>query len=273
LANGQGKLGKIDPEHRVVKLVEAETHPDMLIIRRLVDEKTGEQKNIIPVEEAQRIATFLHKTATHGGWRVVMIDEAHRLNRNGQNAILKIIEEPPPKTLILITVTTLGALLPTIRSRCRLLPLAPLDVVHMRTILQRTAHQASQEDINTLIGLSGGSIGFALKILHSEALPLYREMLSILDAMPNMDMARVHKLADQIARKSDAESFDVLTSLLIERFRTLTQSEALHEPRGDVGLALQLWDKTRATFDVADHGNLDRKLAFINAMSDIRAAI
>jgi len=273
LANGQGKLGKMDPEHRVAKLVDAETHPDMLIIRRPTDEKTGEQRNIIPVEEAQRIATFLHKTATHGGWRIVLIDEAHTLNRNGQNAILKIIEEPPPKTLILITVTTPGVLLPTIRSRCRLLPLAPLDVIHMRAVLQRTAHQASPDDINTLIALSGGSIGFALKILNSEALPLYREMLAILDAMPQMDVARVHKLADQIARKADAESFDVLTSLLIERFRTLAQSEAVRHPQGDVGLALQLWDKTRATFSAADHGNLDRKLAFINAMSDIRAAI
>ena len=81
LANGQGELGKIDPEHRVAKLVEAETHPDLLVIRRPVDEKTGEQKNIIPVDEALKVATFLHKTATHGGWRIVIIDEAHTMNR------------------------------------------------------------------------------------------------------------------------------------------------------------------------------------------------
>ena len=270
LANGQGRLGHIDPEHRVAKLVEAETHPDLLIIRRPTDEKTGEQRNIIPVDDVLKVATFLHKTATHGGWRVVIIDEAHTLNRNGQNAILKIVEEPPPRTLILITVTTPGALLPTIRSRARTMYLAPLDAPHMRTILHRAAPQVSPEDITALIDLSGGSIGFALKILSSEALPLYREMLAILDAMPQLDIARLHKLADQIARKADSESFEVLTGLLVERLRMATHVEAQHG--GQVGLTLQIWDKTRATLDAAEHGNLDRKLAFINAISDIRAA-
>jgi DNA polymerase-3 subunit delta' len=273
LANGQGELGKIDPQHRIAKLVEAETHPDMLVIRRPLDEKTGEQRNIIPVDDALRIATFLHKTATHGGWRIVIIDEAHTLNRNGQNAILKIIEEPPPHTLILITVTTVGALLPTIRSRCRVLQLAPLDNAHMQAILHHTAPHVSAPDITALIALSGGSIGFALKILQSDALPLYRELLGILDAMPQMDVARVHKLADQIAKKSDAESFDVLTCLLIEHLRVLTQNQAYHYPEGNVGLSLQLWEKTLTTLAVADRGNLDRKLAFINAMTDIRAAM
>jgi len=272
MANGQGELGRTDPNQREAKLVEAETHPDLLIIRRPIDEKTGEQKSIIPVDDALKVATFLHKTATHGGWRVVLIDEAHTLNRNGQNAILKIVEEPPPRTLILLTVTTPGALLPTIRSRARLLELAPLDASYMRAILQRDAPQLAAEDITALTDLSGGSIGFALKILQTEALPLYREMLSILDAMPQMDVPRLHKLADQIARKSDADSFDVLTTLLIDRLRMAAHSEAL-KPDGQVPLALKIWDKTRTTLATAEHANLDRKLAFINAMSDIRAAI
>ena len=273
LAKGIGEIGKIDPQHHAAKLVEAETHPDLLIIRRPIDEKTGEQRNIIPVEDALKVATFLRKTATHGGWRVVIIDEAHTLNRNGQNAILKIIEEPPPRTLILITVTTPGALLPTIRSRTRTLYLAPLDEPHMRAILHHTTPNMPPEDITALIDLSGGSIGFALKILRSETLPLYREMLALLDAMPALDIARLHKLADQIAKKADAESFDVLTTLLIERLRGAAHHEAKQHPQGRVDLALQIWDKTRATLSASDHANLDRKLAFINAMNDIRAAL
>ncbi|MDR3449103.1 MAG: DNA polymerase III subunit delta' [Alphaproteobacteria bacterium] len=271
LAGGQGDLGKLDPQHRVARLVEAETHPDMLIVRRPTDEKTGEMKNIIPVDDARKVALFLHKTATQDGWRVVIIDEAQALNRQAQNAILKIVEEPPPKTLILITVTTPAILLPTIRSRCRVLQLAPLEVPHMRTILHRAAVSLPQADIDTLIELSGGSIGFALKILDSECLPLYREMLQILDAMPQMDVARVHKLADQIARKADAESFEVLTALLIDRLRQATHEQVAS--KGRVDTALHLWDKTRATLAAADYANLDKKLAFINAMSDIRAVV
>jgi DNA polymerase-3 subunit delta' len=111
-----------------------------------------------------------------------------------------------------------------------------------------------------------------MKILNAEALPLYREMMEILDAMPQLDTARLHKLADQIARKADSESFDVLTALLIERLRLAAHNEA-QKSENHVDLAMQLWDKTRATFSAAAFANLDRKLAFINAISDIRAAM
>ncbi len=259
--------------HSAQRLVMAETHPDLLILRRPMDERTGEQKATLPVEEVLRIAAFLHKTATHGGWRVVILDEAHALNRFGQNAILKIVEEPPPRTLILLTATTAGALLPTIRSRCRLLPLAPLEAAPMRAILKQAAAHLSDAEAAELIALSGGSIGFALKLLHSGALPFYHEMLAILKGLPQLDVARLHKLADQIARKGESERFDVLTALLIERLRTVVQAEATQTPMGHVDLALRLWDKVRATIHLADTANLDRKLAFVTAMNEIRAGI
>jgi len=269
LSDGMGELGKPDSASRAARLVEAETHPDFLIIRRPTDEKTGMLKNVIPVEDMLKVAEFFHKTSADGGWRIVIIDEAHALNRFGQNAILKIVEEPPPKALILLTVTTPGVLLPTIRSRARVLQLSPLKPEDMRILLRATAPQASPEDIDSVIDLSGGSVGFALKILHADALPLYREMLGILDAMPQMDIARLHKLADQVARKTDAESFEVLSKLLVERLRKATHDEA--KQKGRVDIALKLWEKTRATFAMAEGANLDRKLAFINAMNEIRA--
>ncbi|MDD3371808.1 MAG: DNA polymerase III subunit delta' [Alphaproteobacteria bacterium] len=273
LANGEGVLGKPDAKHPAAKLVEAESHPDLLIVRRPQDERTGAMKNIIPVDDILKIAPFLHKTATHGGWRVVIVDEAHALNRNGQNAILKIVEEPPPRTLILLTVTTPGALLPTIRSRARILELSPLSAEDMQTLLRDTAPQASAEDMATVIDLSGGSLGFALKMLRAGVLPLYKDMLGILDALPGLDMARLHKLADQIARKADSDAFDALKALLIERLRKAAETEAKNQSPANVGLALKIWDKTRATFAAAETANLDRKLAFINAVSDIRAAM
>ena len=271
LGNGEGELGNPNSELRISKLVEAETHPDLLIIRRAVDEKSGALRSVIPVEEILKVTEFFHKTATHGGWRVVIIDEAHTLNRFGQNAILKIVEEPPPRALILLTVTTPGVLLPTIRSRARVLQLSPLRTEDMRELLRTTAPQALPQDVGAVIELSGGSVGFALKILRTESLPLYREMLGILDTMPQMDIARLHKFADQIARKADSDSFVVLRSLLIERLRAAAHNEARN--RGHVDVALQIFDKTRATFAAAEAANLDRKLAFINVMSDICAAM
>jgi len=271
LSAGENKLGKIDMNHRVAKLVSAEAHPDMLVIRRATDDKTGELRNVIVVDDALKIASFLHKTSTHGGWRVVIVDEAHALNRHGQNAILKILEEPPARVLILITVTTPGALLPTIRSRCRVLQLSPLDAAHMKAILLRAAPDIAVEEQDQLIALSRGSIGFALKIIRTETLPLFQELQELLTAK-QLDTSRLHKLADQISRKADAENFDVLRTLLTEHLRHNARDSALSDSSCcERTVRIELWERIIATFAMAESANLDRKLALINIVNDIRA--
>ena len=273
LSNGENAIGKYNPHNRVTKLIQAEAHPDLLVVRRATDEKTGELRNVIVVDDALKVASFLRKTSTHGGWRVVIIDEAHALNRHGENAILKILEEPPAHVLILITATTPGALLPTIRSRCRVLQLSPLDKAHMKIILSRAAPDISGADMDRLIALSGGSAGFALKIARTETLPLYDELQAILNAFPTLDVPRLHKLADQISRKADSESFEVLRTLLLDRVREATVMSAKNSAdRGLVERCLQVLDKLSVTFNTADDANLDRKLAFIRAIGDIREA-
>jgi DNA polymerase-3 subunit delta' len=279
LSNGENPLGNINLKYPVAKLILAAAHPDMLVVRRQANDK-GDLRDSIVVEDALKIAAFLHKTATHNGWRVVLIDEAHALNRHGQNAILKILEEPPARALIVMTATSPGALLPTIRSRCRPLPLEPLSEASMKTILARFAPELAGDELTRLIALSGGSAGFALKVIRTETLPLYGELRELLGAMPQLDIARLHKLADRLGRKADADSFDVLTTLLTDLLRVAVHAQATGEQGTDTPLppmpldrALQLWDKTRATFALAETANLDRKLAFANAVTEIRRAV
>ena len=267
---GGGYRHAENPDYlRTAKMVDAESHPDMLIIRRPMDEKTGKQKITLPVDEARKAAEFLHKTATHGVWRVVIIDEAHTMNANAQNAILKIVEEPPAHTLILITVTVPGALLPTIRSRCRLLKLSPLSPDDMRHILEITAPNAPPEDLAAIITLARGSVGFAEQMLQVNILPLYREMTAILAAMPAMNVPAVHKLADQIARKGDSDAFTLLSALLVDHLRDVTVTQAIGN--GAARQALRLWQQVGDIVSAVDDANLDRKLAFINAMTAIKS--
>jgi DNA polymerase III subunit delta' len=273
LSGGTCSITNPDPRNPAAKLIVADAHPDLLIVRR-TENDSGELRKGIVVEDVLKIAEFMHMTSAHGGWRIVIVDEAHTLNRNSQNAILKVLEEPADRTLILMTATTAGAMLPTIRSRCRVLPLAPLDDKHMRAILARAAPDISPDDIKNLIALSGGSAGFALKIIHAEVLPLYAELQSVLGDMPALDVARLHKLADQIARKADAESYEVLTTLLIDRLHNDVRGLAVVDSKSPMlDRKLQVWDKVRATFASTEGANLDRRLAFINAISDIRAAM
>jgi len=279
LSNGANPLGNINEKNPTAKLILAGAHPDMLVVRRAANDK-GDLRDVIVVDDALKLASFLHKTATHGGWRVAIIDEAHALNRHGQNAILKILEEPPEQALILMTATSPGALLPTIRSRCRLLNLEPLDDAATRAILGRFAPEVAGDDLQRLIKLAGGSAGFALKVIRTGALPLYEELLDVLGAMPKLDIARLHKLADKIGRKADAESFDVVTTLLTDVLRHGARTQAIGQggdaaplPPMPLDRALRLWDKTRATFAMADGANLDKKLAFVNAVTEIRKAV
>jgi DNA polymerase-3 subunit delta' len=279
LSNGENTPGNISAKHQSAKLILSGAHPDMLVVRRGMNDK-GDLRDSIVVEDALKVAEFLHKTATYNGWRVVVIDEVHALNRHGQNAILKILEEPPPQALILMTATSPGALLPTIRSRCRQLQLEPLSEATMETILARFAPEIIGEELAHLIALAGGSAGFALKVIRTETLPLYEELRGLLGELPQLDIARLHKLADRIGRKADAESFDVITALLTETLRHAVHARATGEQGTDTPLppmqldrALQVWDKTRATFAMADAANLDRKLAFVNAVTEIRQAV
>ena len=94
-------------------------HPDLRTIERPMDERKGTRKNSVDVETARTIAPFLRMSASEGGWRIVIVDEADTMNYFAQNAILKILEEPPPKALLILICNRLGAMIPTIRSRCR----------------------------------------------------------------------------------------------------------------------------------------------------------
>src|SRR5262249_59156701 len=94
-------------------------HPDLLTIERGYDEKRDRQRSEIAVDDVREVGRFLHLKAAAGGWRVVVVDSADEMNRNGANALLKILEEPPAQALLLIVSHAPGRLLPTTRPRCR----------------------------------------------------------------------------------------------------------------------------------------------------------
>lgn len=95
---------------------------------RLSDEelKSLKKSAIIKVDDVRTINEFLAKKSSNDGWRVVIVDSIDDLNNAGANAILKILEEPPAKTVIMLISHNPNRLLPTIRSRCAKMNLKPL---------------------------------------------------------------------------------------------------------------------------------------------------
>src|SRR4029077_2872691 len=120
-----GETLDVADDTRAARQVRALSHPGLLLLRRPYDEKAKRFASAIPVDEVRRLRSFLSHRATDDGWRVVIVDDAKELNVNAANALLKSLEEPPQRTIFLLIAPAPGKLLPTIRSRCRMLPLNP----------------------------------------------------------------------------------------------------------------------------------------------------
>src|SRR6185312_13908517 len=173
-------------------LVDARSHPDLFHLRRSLNPDTGRIRTEISVDDVRGLGEFMHMTPAMGAWRVAIVDAADEMNRNAANAVLKILEEPPPNAVLLIVAHAPGRLLPTIRSRCRRLALQPLSQETVVRLLGDYAPNVSVEERAALADLADGSIGRALELASAGSLGLYREMVEVLATLPDIDMARLH---------------------------------------------------------------------------------
>ena len=151
--------------------VAAGGHADLLTVEPTIDPKSKKLRDVIVVPDARAAADFLHLTPAEGGWRVVVIDSADELNPHAANAILKFVEEPPARALVLIVSHTPSRLLPTIRSRCRKLTLNPLPTRQIADILATRVPGMEEGERASLARLADGSVGRALAMAEAGRRP------------------------------------------------------------------------------------------------------
>jgi DNA polymerase-3 subunit delta' len=197
-------------DNKVFARVAAGSHADLLTIKREWNPKTKKINNMIQVDDARQISGFLHLTAAEGGWRVVVIDVADEMNANAANAVLKLLEEPPPRAVVLLVSHAPGRLLPTIRSRCRRLDLGPLDDATMDEILARWLPNIDETARSKLVTLSDGAPGRALQLAGGQAVALSALVDDVLAG--NHAPAQAHAVADKLGR--DEEAFSTFMDLL-----------------------------------------------------------
>lgn len=189
-------------------LVDARSHPDLFHLRRTMHPDNGRIRNEIVVDDVRGLGEFMHMTPAMGDWRVAIVDSADEMNRNAANAVLKILEEPPPNAVLLIVAHAPGRLLPTIRSRCRRLALHPLADETVIALLGDYAPNTSPDERAALARLAEGSIGRALELASAGSLALYREMVEVLSTLPDLDMPRLHGFAERFARRGEEANAD-----------------------------------------------------------------
>ena len=239
-------------DHPIAKLLAAGSHPDMRWLERLPKEKGGGLARNITVKQVRALGEFMGMTAALSPWRVAVIDTVDELEPSAANALLKMLEEPPPNTIFFLVSHAPGRLLATIRSRCRLLQFQGLGDDVMAAILNEKLPQASAAERQRLIPLAAGSVGRALAFASLDLGPLEESAVEILRS-GDPDNSRRSALASQLARKTAADRYaaflDLLPSLVANQARELGEP---HRQR-----ALNAYDKVRELTVLAPRLSLD----------------
>lgn len=294
-AGGEGLFGApppaaslaLEPEHPVSRRVASGGHPDLLAVERGLRDD-GRPKRDIDVDSVRQLNAFLRMTSAEGGWRLAVVDAADEMNPNAANALLKLLEEPPPRAVLLLVSHAPGRLLPTIRSRCRRLALAPLPEAVVTRLLRERLPEADEGELAALARLGEGSIGRAIELAEEGGLDLYRALLELLGQLPRLDTVKAHGFADALARDPQGRSFRTTAELLLWWLGRMVQAGAHGELPPEVvpgeaevarrllagrGLAdwVALWENLGRLFAQAERASLERKQVMLTALDRLGA--
>ncbi|MEM9013148.1 MAG: DNA polymerase III subunit delta' [Pseudomonadota bacterium] len=223
LRAGDGELAPDDlsvpADDPVARRVAALSEPRLALCRRPWDEKAKRCRTAITVDEVRKLKSFFGLSAADGGWRVAIVDAADELNVSAANALLKLLEEPPERTLFLLVGHQPAALLPTIRSRCRMLRLGKLAPMDLAQALAAQEIEADTAD-PALAELADGSVGEAVRLVTTGGAALYARLTALLSgsgALDRQEMTAIANLAGGRAGGEEARQILHLIQILVAR--------------------------------------------------------
>ena len=278
-ASAQADSLYVAPDDPVFRRVAALGHGDLLVVRRGYNTEKDRLKSEVSVDEARRTAGFFSKTAGEGGWRIAIVDCFDEMNMAGANALLKILEEPPQRSLLLLIAHSKGLVLPTIRSRCRVLDLNPLAKPDILSVLKTELPEIAPKDSDLIADLSEGSAGRALSLAAGDGTDIYRTMMGLLTSLPKLDLKALHALADRLSGRDGEESYRLAGEILSEMLARALKAQVLQGDEGGIELkwlkgrrldrAAALWEKINQLFARAEERNLDRKQTVLTVFEEI----
>lgn len=238
-------------DHPIARLLAAGSHPDFRWLERL-EKPTGGLARNISVDQIRSLGDLLSMTPSMSPWRAIVIDSADDLEASAANALLKMLEEPPAKTVFFLVSHAPGRLLPTIRSRCRRLDFGKLSDDAMTSLLSRSLPEEKSAEIARMIEFANGSIGRALDIAALDLAPLESQALAILRD-GDLDNMRRSKLASALGSKAAADRY----TAFLELVPGLIAQEAVGLDGDARGRALDAYARARETAAIAPRLSLD----------------
>ncbi len=266
----------VPADHPAARRVATMALADIFLLRREWNDKTKKHFTEIRVDDVREITRSFHQGSGTGGWRIAIIDCADDLNRSAANALLKLIEEPPERSLFLLVAHQPGRILPTIRSRCRKLMLPALtqeETVAAVEALGAPWSALPLEEIAAAAARAEGSVRETLRLLGGDAMAFDASVARLLQRLPQVDWLGVHTLADKLTGRDNEAAYETfmraLERHLDRRVRSLSQSGA--PPVRLVGYA-RAWDEIKALARETEVFNFDKRAMVLGVFERLAAA-
>ena len=268
----------VGADHPAARRIASLALSDIFLLRREWNDKAKPAKHFteIRVDEVRRLIHAFHQASGTGGWRVAIVDCADDLNRNAANALLKLIEEPPARSLFLLVAHQPGRILPTIRSRCRRLMLAPLgqsDIVAAVRALGPPWSEAPASQLEAAAARADGSVREALRLLGEDALAFDANIERLFERLPQVDWLGAHMLADKLTGRDNEAAYETfmraLERHLDARVRALAGAGA---PAARLAGFARAWDEIRGAARETEVFNFDRKALVLSIFERLAQA-
>ena len=236
---------QVEPKHRVARLMrppeqafDERPHPDFRLLERVANGKTGKLNAQILIDQIRKVQGVFQSKPSYSDWRVVVIDSVDEVREGAANALLKTLEEPPPKTLLLLVSHAPGRLLPTIRSRCRTLRFQPLADADVAQVIAMEKPELDPSERTALITLAEGSPGRALRFAGLDVAGLDT---TLADLAASGSSAIALRLARSLAGKAAQPRFEAFLELAPAYL-----AKSARQRRGAaLSHALSLWERAQ----------------------------
>ncbi len=282
ILGGQSRLETsidVTEQDPVAQRIQSLGHGDFFLLRRPYDHKSKKLRSEIPVAETRKLQDFFSHKASEGGWRVCLVDSMDEMNRNAENGILKILEEPPEKSIIILLSSAPGRLLPTIRSRCQILSLRPVSLEDIASWL-RSLDKWDDELIGSASQLSRGAPGKALALMQN-ADDVLKPLQLFLKSLEKGDARVDQKLANTLS----GNGFSLQRQLFWDALEDILHAQAIYSLTGEWQGAFgpmsasktpstwqRLWQQVGHFKSRESAINMDKKTVMQDVLSGIRTA-
>lgn len=187
----------IPEDSKIFHQIAQGAHPDFHSVEAPVDKN----RKTIGVDAIRELTQDMRTTSGQGKWRIAIIDAVDDLNLNAANALLKILEEPPPHCLFLLISHQPGRLLPTIRSRCQKVQFKPLGGAELKKAVLAIHPDASLDDMQC--DPAQGSVREMLDLLIEGEHEIGADLETLLAQLPYIDFKRLHGVIDSVSRRGE----------------------------------------------------------------------